>query len=80
MKQRRAYTNLAHYLEASGTSQADLARQLKTTQATVSHIINGLAKPSLRLAIRIAKATNIPIESLDVDTESVTEASGCDHA
>jgi transcriptional regulator with XRE-family HTH domain len=61
---RRAYTNLAQYLEKTGQSQQALADQLGVTQSHISRIVNGSAEPSLELALHIAELANVPIESL----------------
>ena len=50
-------TKLAEYLKQSGMRQRDLATKLKVKQTTVSKLSNGIAMPSLHLAIAIEDAT-----------------------
>lgn len=58
------YANLKAYLQASGESQTRLAHRVGCTQAMLSRVVAGKAMPSFSLALRIAKAANIPVESL----------------
>ena len=64
MIHRRAYPNLRMYLQKTGTSQRELARRLGIDPSYVSHFIRGTKSPSLRLAAKIARETNIPIETM----------------
>lgn len=59
----KRYTDLAHYLEATGTRQEDFAAKVGTTQAHISRIANGEAVPRPELAERIAEEANIPLDS-----------------
>lgn len=61
---KRAYRSLAKFLDGTGTRQDEFARQLGVSSAYVSMIARGLRRPSLTLALRIAEAANVPIESL----------------
>ena len=55
---------LIEWLANNGTSQSELARQLKITQGRVSQLVAG-AQPSLELAMRIAVATGQKVQPKD---------------
>ncbi|MCC6650667.1 MAG: helix-turn-helix transcriptional regulator [Candidatus Eisenbacteria bacterium] len=55
---------LAAYLAATKTTQAAFAGRLGVTQAAVSRWRRGRRVPSLAMAVRIARATGIPVDSL----------------
>jgi transcriptional regulator with XRE-family HTH domain len=60
------YPNLLAFLEATGTTQVELAQLLRRSQGYISRLVNGIQQPSLDEALRIAKITGIPVESLAV--------------
>jgi DNA-binding XRE family transcriptional regulator len=62
MKQKP--TNLAEYLKRAGLTQAQFAASVGVHQPTISKLIRGAKRPSLRLALKIAAAAGIPVESL----------------
>lgn len=64
MIHRRAYPNLRMFLAQSGTSQKELARRLDIDPSYISHFVTGRRSPGFKLAAKIAKEANIPIESL----------------
>ena len=60
---RKTYPTLSAYLAATGTTQADFAEQVGTTQQHISRIACGVVAPSYDLALRIARAARVPMES-----------------
>lgn len=58
-------TYFRKYLHDSGSRQSDFAEKLGVTQATISKLSSGDAKPSLELALSIEQATNgkVPMTS-----------------
>jgi transcriptional regulator with XRE-family HTH domain len=72
---RRIYPNIAAYLHATGQTQAELAEALGLAQGHMSRIIRRLQQPSLDLALRIARHTRVPVDSLvraDPSSESLS--------
>lgn len=68
MKKLRAdatprYATLAAYIEATGDTQAHIARRVGTTQAHISRIVNGAAVPRALLAARLAAYAHLPLDS-----------------
>lgn len=61
---KRRHPNLRAYFEASGETQERFAARVGCRQAMVSRVLDGKALPSFTLALRIAKAASIPVESL----------------
>lgn len=57
------YTDLAHYLEATGTRQEDFAERVGTTQGHVSRIAAGEVVPRPELLERMAEEADIPMDS-----------------
>ena len=47
-----------------GLTQAELAERCGVTRKTVNTIENGVFAPSALLAIKLAKALNLPVEEL----------------
>jgi len=68
---------LAEILEECGLSEADLAKEIGSSQPTVSRWVTGTNPPTLKYAVLIAKATGRPIqeiiESLGIDCTGVPE-------
>jgi transcriptional regulator with XRE-family HTH domain len=60
----KRYQSLADFLEKTETTQADFAARVGVKQAAISRFVHGARTPSLPLALRIAEAANIPVESL----------------
>jgi len=59
-----AAPTLRAYLRKSGESQHDLARRVGVNQSTISQLCNGGRNPSGRVALRISKATGVPVEAI----------------
>ncbi len=57
------YPDLASYLEQSGDSQGNIARQIGIKQAHVSRIVAGRMVPRPDLAAKIAAYAKIPLDS-----------------
>lgn len=55
-------TKLRDIIEARGVSQAWLAEQAETTEATISRYLSGIHKPNLDIVAKIAKALNVSID------------------
>lgn len=58
-------TQLAKYLSEHGLSQAEFAATVESRQSFISRLANGVAKPSLAMAVEIERATGgaVPVES-----------------
>lgn len=63
-KFRRAYPTVQAWMEATGTNQAQLAKQLGISTPHLSNILSKSRRCSLYVALKISKLTNVPIESL----------------
>ena len=61
---RRPYRDIPAWMDATGTSQQDLAKRLNISQSHLCNIIRGNRKPSMDLALQIAKLTNVPVETI----------------
>lgn len=61
---QRAYPNLATFFDRTNIKQDDFAAELGISASKMSRIKNGLAQPSLDLAIKIADKAHVPLESL----------------
>ncbi|MCG8649936.1 MAG: helix-turn-helix domain-containing protein, partial [Pirellulales bacterium] len=57
--------NLAEWLKNSKISARQLATDVETTEATISRLKHGRARPSLELAGRIARATGGAVTAND---------------
>lgn len=55
---------LAEWLEASGLTQAELAARVGVQQPVISRLVRGQRMPSAKLAVRLARVTGLPLESL----------------
>lgn len=66
-------STLLTYLADAGIRQDDFAASVGVTQATISKLVRGVARPSLDLAFAIARVTGgrVPVQSWD--------SSGADH-
>lgn len=58
------YSSLSDYLRQTDTRIEDFAARIGVGSPYISMIANGQRTPSLPIAIKIAAAANIPIESL----------------
>ena len=47
-----------------GLTQAELAERCQVTRKTVNTVENGVFVPSALLALRLARALNVPVEQL----------------
>lgn len=47
-----------------GLTQAELAERVGVTRKTVNTVENGVFTPSATLAIKLARALNVPVEQL----------------
>jgi len=70
---RTRYSSLSDFLKRTGTKQADFAARVGVTQPVISRIVNGQT-PRLALALRIAKAAQVPVASLLTDARSSQSA------
>lgn len=50
--------------EKAGLSQAELAKKLKKSRASISEYESGVHAPKLKLLIKIAKLTGVSVEDL----------------
>lgn len=69
---RVAYASIEAYLEATGSTQEQLAADLGITQSALSMIKNGLRVPRPALALRIHEITGVPLESILRGKDRVT--------
>lgn len=51
---------LDQWMEATGTSNTDLAKELGVSQPFVSRLRKGDRYPSLKIALRLSKITRLP--------------------
>lgn len=58
------YSDLRSYMRSTGATQTEIARALGVSQATISMILSGTRRPSLSLALKLARLASIPVESL----------------
>ena len=61
---RQRYRSLADYFEQTGKTQESLAVRLEVSRSYVSLLASGERQPGLRLALRIASITGVPVEAL----------------
>lgn len=61
---KRRHPNLRAYFAATGETQERFAARVGCRQTMVSRVLDGKAMPGFSLALRMAKAANIPVESL----------------
>ena len=62
-------TKVKEYREKAGMKQSELAEKVKARRETIVHLENGKYKPSLKLAMDIAKVFGVSVEDLFVFTE-----------
>lgn len=61
---RRPYPTVTAWMDATNTTQLELAKLLGISQSHLCNVIRGNRKASLDLALQIAKLTNVPIETI----------------
>lgn len=61
---KRPYPTVQAWMDATGTSQLELAKLLNISQSHLCNIIRGNRRASLSLALAIAHLTNVPVESI----------------
>ena len=61
---KRAFPTVQAWQDATGTSQLELAKLLGISQSHLCNIVRGNRKASLRLALKIAHLTNVPVETI----------------
>lgn len=66
----RTYPDLATFLTETGMSQTELAQELGISQSYLSRIKTGEIEAPLWLALRIARRTRVPLESLLKEPDS----------
>jgi plasmid maintenance system antidote protein VapI len=54
-------------MEATGTTQAQLAKRLGVGQPHISNVLRHTRKASFALALRLSRMTNVPIEAIAGD-------------
>jgi antitoxin component HigA of HigAB toxin-antitoxin module len=63
-KHRRAYLTVQAWMEATGTNQQQLAQAIGISEPHLSNILSKSRRCSLMVALKLAKYTNVPIESI----------------
>ena len=61
---RRAYASVPLWLQATGTSQAQLAEMVRVSPSHLSNILSGSRGCSLRIVLKLSQITNVPIENI----------------
>jgi plasmid maintenance system antidote protein VapI len=61
MALKNAHDELRDWISRSGRDTAYVASALQITTPHVTHLVKGSRTPSLRLAVRIAALTGIPV-------------------
>ena len=59
-------TKVKEYREKAGYKQSELAELVHARRETIVHLENGRYNPSLKLAIDISRAVEVPIEEIFV--------------
>jgi transcriptional regulator with XRE-family HTH domain len=62
-------TKIAKLVERSGMKQADIARAAGIPPSRLTEAKNGTYKPPLQVALRLARALNVPLDYLADDTQ-----------
>ena len=63
---------LRTWRKANGKTLADVAEDVSVTPSHLSEIERGLNEPSLALAARLSKATDIPLDKFVKHTEAAS--------
>lgn len=61
---KRAFPTIQAWQDAHNVSQQDLAKSLGISQSHLCNIVRGNRRASAKLALELAKLTNVPIESI----------------
>lgn len=61
---RRPFRSVEAWMNANGVNQRELAKCLGISESHLSNILGGHKRASLRLALRIAEFTNVPVETI----------------
>ena len=65
MEWRKKFSNrLSSFMELVGINQTDLSRKSGISETSISRYKNGEQTPSLYHAVKIAKAIDIPLDTL----------------
>lgn len=67
---RQRYRTLNDYFEQTGEQQSALARRLRVTPAYISMLRAGQREPTLRMALRIAEETGVPVEAMLIEAKA----------
>jgi len=70
-RDKRIFRTLRDYLDATGTSQKELAKVLGISEPHICNILRGRANASAILALRISRTCRVPIETL-IESERVS--------
>jgi transcriptional regulator with XRE-family HTH domain len=62
---KRAYPTLQAWMDATNTSQPELAKVLGISQSHLCNVLRGNRRASLNLTLKLAHLTNVPIESIN---------------
>lgn len=55
---------LKHFRTEAGLTQAELAQTIEVSRKTINTVENGVFVPSTILALKLAKALNVSVETL----------------
>jgi transcriptional regulator with XRE-family HTH domain len=61
---RRPYATVQAWMDANGFSQLEASKRIGCSSSHLCNILRKHKRVSGRLAVRIAKAANVPLESL----------------
>ena len=61
---RRAFPTVQAWMDATGTNQQQLARELGISDAHLSNVLRRSRRCSLQLAVKLSQVTNVPIETI----------------
>lgn len=61
---RRAYPTLQRYMEATGTTNRQLAKKVGITESHLSNILKKSRRCSLFIALKLSKAANVPVDTI----------------
>lgn len=61
---RPAYPSVQAWMEATGTNNKRLAKQLGVTESHLSNVLRKSRRCSLALALKLSKTANVPIDAI----------------
>jgi plasmid maintenance system antidote protein VapI len=64
VKNKPAYRSLHEWLDRTGTPQYVLARRAQILESSLSMLLRGSRRCSLRVALRLHEVTGVPVENL----------------